>query len=88
MKLKDGAVITDVTGSKVLVDAGTNGECFHGIIRLNETAALMAEKLQSGAALEDLINILTSEYDIDTETAKADIETFLDQLRGTGMLED
>ena len=88
MKLKDGAVITDVTGSKVLVDAGTNGECFHGIIRLNESAALMTEKLQGGATLEDLINVLTGEYNIDTETAKADIEKFLEQLRGTGMLED
>ena len=88
MKLKEGAIITEVTGKKVLVDAGTSGECFHGIVRLNETAALMAEKLQSGATADELATLICSEYEVDEETAKADTENFLNQLRKIGMLED
>lgn len=88
MKLKEGVVLTDVSGKRVLVDAGASGECFQGIIKLNESAALIAEKLKENVTIDTLAAALVDEYEIDLETAKNDVQAFVNQLKETGMLED
>lgn len=88
MKLKKGIILTDVSDKKVLVDSGASGECFQGIIKLNDSAAMLAEKLKEEVTLAELVKTLTEEYGISEEIAKSDITVFLDQLRETNMLED
>ena len=34
------------------------------------------------------MDLILSEYDIDSETAKKDIDAFLDKIRGIGLLEE
>lgn len=87
MKLKDGIIISEVRGEKVLVDAGVSGEVFRGIIKLNETGGVIAEKLLSGASEDELVEHLTKEYDVDDVTARNDIESFVKSLGKAGIME-
>lgn len=87
MKLKDGIIISEVRGEKVLVDAGVSGEVFRGIIKLNETGGVIAEKLLSGATEDELVEHLTKEYDVDDVTARNDIESFVKSLGNAGIME-
>ena len=68
--------------SFVAVPVGKTSETFHAMIRLNETGAmlwrLMAEK---DCSEEELVAALLDEYDVDPETAAADVHRIVEQLR-------
>lgn len=88
MKFKDGIMITEVGGQKILVDAGTSGDCFHGIVKLNETGALIAEMLMTGTTLDEIVSAMVSKYGIEEGTARTDVEAFLAQIDRTNFVED
>lgn len=86
MKIKNGFVKRDVAGMHIAVSADPeNG--FDGIIKLNSTASFMFDLLLNGTTKENLLSAILSEYEIDEETAKKDIETFLSYLNENSLLE-
>ncbi|OXM74125.1 MULTISPECIES: PqqD family protein [Amycolatopsis] len=44
------------------------------------------ELLAEERSVEDLVGVITSEYEIDADTARRDIETFLGRLRDAQLL--
>ncbi len=87
MKIKSDFTIQKVGGSYVAVPVGETSRHFHGMIRLNESGAfvwnLMAEK---DCTEEDLVNAILDRYEIDRETAAADVARILEVLRANGIL--
>lgn len=86
MKIKKGYVLKEVAGNIVVVNVGGNLN-FNGIIRLNETAALLWSILEKGTDSEKLITAMTSEYEIDRATAEKDVTQLLLKLEDAGILE-
>lgn len=89
MKLKKGFELRDVCGEKVIVAQGLEHIDFSKIVSLNESAALLWEKLQgkefdapTAAAL------LIEEYDVDSATAQADASRLLDLWKKIGVVEE
>lgn len=85
MKIKDGYILREVAGSHVVVpvrDADLNG-----MITLNDTGALLWERLQRGCSETELLQALCSEFEVDEVAAKADIGRFLDRLTEAGLLD-
>lgn len=66
--LTDGSgVVLDLEGSRVLA--------------LNATGMFVVKRIQQGfTALEDLVEALTAEFEVDTETARRDIDSLLAAL--------
>lgn len=87
MKIKNGYMVREVAGSKIVVPVGQRAVDFNGIITLNDTAAFLWERLAAGAEKEDLLAALLSEYDIDRETAAADMDAFIAKLKEADLLE-
>lgn len=87
MKLKEGYMVREVAGSKIVVPVGERTVDFNGIITLNETAAFLWEKLAVGAEQADLLAAMLAEYDVDEATAAADIAVFLQKLKDADLLE-
>lgn len=81
MKIKDGFILRQVAGNYVAVAVGEESVNFNAMVTTNDTGAFLWEKLQTETTEEELLNALVSEYDIDRETAKADIAEFLEELR-------
>ena len=81
MKFRKEYISQDVAGSKLLVSLDTELVDFNKMLTLNETGAFLWECLQNGASEEELLGKMTDEYDIDSETAKRDIEKFIADLR-------
>ena len=53
---------------------------------LNETGAFLWRILEQGAERGDLVERLTREYDVDAQTAAADVDAFLDSLRKEALI--
>ena len=53
----------------------------------NPTAAFLFELLQTEQTEDSLVAALTEKYDVDADTARADVREMLDTLRAAGVLD-
>lgn len=81
MKIKEGFIIREVAGSYIVVAVGNAVKEFNGIINLNETGAFLWKALEKGATEEELLKAMLEEYDVDEETARSDINAFIQKLQ-------
>ena len=58
------------------------------LYQLNETAAILIEKITNGSSVEDYISFLTENIDeeIDIERIKNDVEVYINQLVECGFI--
>lgn len=85
-KLKDGFIIREIGGNTMAVPVGAKTSEIHGMIALSESGALLWKELEKGADITVLANVLTDNYEIDSATALADAEKFVDGLKEQGAL--
>lgn len=57
------------------------------IHQLNSVASLIWEKLASGTALDDIVQLLTARYAVDETTARNDIEQLISDLQKKELIE-
>lgn len=76
----------EVAGEYLLVPTGAASAQLNGLITLNELGYFIFQTLQSDQSVDSLVAAVTAEYDVDTDTARADALEFLEQLRAVGAL--
>lgn len=74
MKKKNGFALREVCGERVIIGEGLEAINFGKIISLNESAALLWSKSHEEFTVEELADILCSEYDVSREKALQDAE--------------
>ena len=84
MKLKD-VIISEANGEKIAVSVGGS---FNGMLKLNETAAFIAELLKEETTVEEAAEKFCGVYEIDKETAIKSVETVAEQFRKVGLIEE
>lgn len=88
MKVSNDFILRGIAGEYILVPVGAAAAKFNGLITLNELGKFIFEALADDCTLGQLVDKITSEYDVDAATAAADAEEFLGELRGIGALLD
>ena len=84
MKLND-VIISEANGEKIEVSVGGS---FNGMLKLNETAAFIAELLKQETTVEEVAEKLCSVYETDKETAIKSVEAVAEQFRKVGLIEE
>ena len=88
MRIKTQFILQQVVDEYLLVPIGSEAERLHGVITLNSTGAFLWEKLAGGVSeKEELVDLLMSDYNIDANTANADVQSFINELSSFGCLE-
>lgn len=87
MKIKQGFILRNVAGNNVVVPVGEATIDFNGMMSLNETGAFLFEKMIEGTTKEQLIEQLMSQYEIDADTAKNDVEEFIEKVKKENLFE-
>lgn len=85
MKVSKDFIVRDIAGEFILVPVGAAVR-FNGLITMNAVGQFLFQLLQEERTLEELARSVTAEYDVSYETACADCEEFLQQLREIGAL--
>jgi hypothetical protein len=76
------SIVTRKTGNEyVLVPVANNIADMNSVYTLNETGAFLWELIDGKKSVKDLIDELISEYDIDKETATADVMSFIEEMK-------
>jgi len=87
MKVKNNLILREIAGSWIIVPVAEMVVEFNGLMNLNESGAFLWKKLAEGAELDDLVSGLLAEYDVDEETARADVQEFVKLLEEKGLLQ-
>jgi hypothetical protein len=75
------SIVTRKTGNEyVLVPITNNIADMNSVYTLNESGAFIWELIDGNKTVEELITAMIEEYDIDPETAKTDIFSFIDDM--------
>lgn len=85
-KLKEGFILRKLGESTMAVPVGQQTTEIHGVIALSESGELLWKELEKGADIEALLKVITDTYEIDNDTALADIQNFIESLKIQGAL--
>ena len=88
MSIKSGFAKRKIADSNIVVPVGKATNDFNGMITLNESGSFFWDCLTSDTSVDEVVKKVTSEYDIDENTARKDIENFVDMLRNNNLLEE
>jgi hypothetical protein len=80
MRVEKEFVLREIAGDYIIIPTGKTVLEFNGLVTVNEVGVLLWKMLQEEVTLEDLVQGVLAEYDIDEETARADIQEFLNKL--------
>ncbi len=86
MKLKDNLTIRKIGDEYMIVSESGSGLDYTRVISLNKSAAyLVQEVLQKEFTQEEWATLLVDKYDVDKDTAKADVQALIDKLKKEGL---
>lgn len=88
MKTKKGFMLRSVAGRHVVVAIGQASVDFNGLITLNDTGAYIWEKLAKGITYDELLKNMLADYEVDEETARSGIDSFLKTARDANLLDE
>ena len=79
-------ILREIAGERLLIPVGRTALQVKGMVTLSESGLLLWNRLQSDCTEEDLIQVLLSEYEVDRDTAAADVKAFLKRMNDVGLL--
>ena len=88
MRASPDFIRREIVGEYLLVPTGAAAARINGLVTLNELGDYIFRKLADEQTEQSLLAAIVSEYDVDNETARADLRDFLSQMRQIGALEE
>ena len=88
MKIKDGFILKDVAGSKIVIATGEQRLNFNGIITFNNVGADVFNLLDGTHSTEDIVANISKKYGVDRNIVKTDIEKLIDKMRKHNLIEE
>ncbi len=86
MKLKSSFITHEVANEHITVS--TSSSQFAGLIRSNETAALIIEALKTETTPGNIAKLICEKFEADFETVLADVQKIIDSLREIGAIDE
>lgn len=88
MKIKNGFVLRDVCGEKVIMGEGLGALDFGRLLCLNDTAAFLWNEASQGEfTVDSLAEKLCQEYEVSEVQAKADVSAIVAQWQEVKVVE-
>lgn len=88
MRIKEGFVLRDIMGEAIVVGEGFDQINFNQMIKLNESAALLWRSIEGREfTQQELADLLTDYYEVDQETALADVARLCEAWEKSGIIE-
>ena len=88
MRTKKGFRLRNVCGENIIVAEGIENIDFSQIISMNETSSYLWENVVGKDFTEDdLVSLLTSEYEVDADTAGKDVRELVEKWEKAGIIE-
>ncbi len=87
MKIKQGFVLRRVLDEAIVIASGEASRNFHGMVKLNDSAADIWEWISEGHSENAIASKLAEKYELSEDKAKADTAAMIAQMTEAGLLE-
>ena len=87
MKINKDFMLRKIADEYIIVPTGKASQIFNGMITVNDVAAFIWENVDECETTENIVSKVLSEFDIDEDTARQDVEGFTYMLIQVGMAE-
>ncbi|MBQ9986447.1 MAG: PqqD family protein [Oscillospiraceae bacterium] len=87
MKIKEGFVLRRVLDEAIVIASGEASKNFHGMVKLNDSAADIWGWISEGLSESDIAAKLAEKYELDADKAEADVKAMISQMSDNGFLE-
>ena len=88
MKAKPGFNLRMVCGENIIVAEGEENIDFSNIISMNESSAYLWKNIQGKEFThDDLVKLLTAEYEVDEATAQNDVKALTELWSQAGIID-
>lgn len=88
MKIKDGYIMKEVAGSKVVMAIGAESTIFNGIITFNEVGAEVFSMLDGSNSVEKIVEVISEKYDVSNEVVTEDVLSIINKMKEHGLIEE
>ena len=87
MKLKHTFEMMEIDEQKMAVPVGDGADAFHGILKLNQSAAAILELLKEETTEEEMVQKLKGGYDSSEEEIRTYVHDYVEELKKAGFVE-
>ena len=88
MKIKDGFILKDVAGSKIVIATGAQRINFNGVITFNDVGAEVFNMLDGTNSVEDIVSKISDDYNVDSNIVKNDVEKLIEKMRKHNLIDE
>lgn len=88
MKIKDGYILKDVAGSKIVIATGNARMDFNGVITFNEVGAEIFTLLNGENTPDQIVKKISQEYNVGEDVVSRDFNALVEKLRKYNMLDE
>ena len=87
MKAKYHFEMMELDDGLVAVPVGDGAEKFHGVLKVNETAASILKLLAADTTEKEIVNALLQEYSGQKEQIEEYVHAFVEKMKSEGIVE-
>lgn len=87
MRVIKELILRDIVGEHILVPYGKAALSIKGMINLSESAAVLWQALETERSEDELVRLLLDNYEVDEQTARADVHQFTEKMLEMGIIE-
>lgn len=88
MKIKDGYIIKDVAGSKIVIATGAQKLDFNGVMTFNSVGAEIFNLLDGANSVDDIVNKIAEEYNVPVERVREDVEKLIIKMKEHNLIDE
>lgn len=86
MEIKKKVLLRTIAGETLLIPVEETVAEYNGLFTLTPSATVIFQTISDGGDEEAALAAVCREFEVDPETARADVEGFLEQLRSFGII--
>jgi len=86
LKLKFDIEIMEMDDQSIAVPVGDGAEAFHGVLKVNESAAFILNQLKEETTEEAIVEAILKEYAGEKETVAEYVKNYIGSLREANLL--
>ena len=88
MRLRAGFCVHKVLDETIAVPTQEAAHYLSGLASMNETGEFLFQLLQTEQTKESLIEAMLENYDVDVQSAEADVSSFIEILRQNNLVDE
>ncbi len=88
MKIKDGFILKDVAGSKIVIATGSAKLDFNGVITFNNVGADVFTMLDGTNSVESIIARISADYGVDEKLVTTDVHKLIEKMKKFNLIEE